>query len=78
MSAVRRENKESSSSPCDGVLQAVLEMRRGQDVCAWLEGQRRERVTSGEMRLLFKLKGAWLKSHKVAFLLQVKLDVTSG
>ena len=28
--------------------------------------------------LLFKLKGAWLKSHQVAFLLQVKLDVTSG
>ena len=43
------------------------------------DGRRhRERVTSGKTLLLFKLKGAWLKSHQVAFLLQVKLDVTSG
>ena len=81
MSAVRRENKESGSSPVDGVLQALLEVRRGQDGApGWKasgEKERRER-TSGKMLLLFKLKGAWLKSHKVAFLLQVKLDVVSG
>ena len=31
MSAVRSENKESGSSPVDGVLQALLEVSRGQD-----------------------------------------------
>ena len=40
--------------------------------------ERKRERTSGKMLLLFKLKGAWLKSHQVAFLLQVKLDVTSG
>ena len=43
-----------------------------------LPGGRRQRERGSHLDktlLLFKLKGAWLK---VAFLLQVKLDVTSG
>ena len=52
MSAVRSENKESSSSPCDGVLQAVLEERSkvaprsrpgGREVKRSLPGGRRHR-----------------------------------
>ena len=52
----------------------------GEERCApgWKAGERERERTSGKMLLLFKLKGAWLKSHKVAFLLQVKLDVGSG
>ena len=69
--------KRVGCSPVDGVLQALLEVRRGQDSAPRSRPGGRER-TSGKMLLLFKLKGAWLKSHKVAFLLQVKLDVTSG
>ena len=70
MSAVRSENKESCSSPVDGVLQAVLEVRRGWrwlEVCAWLEG-RRKREEGEHLEktfLLFKLKGAWLTLRQV-------------
>ena len=51
MSAVRCENKESSSSPCDGVLQAVLEMRRGQDGApGWKASGEKERSWPGGRR----------------------------
>ena len=37
----------------------MLEVRRGQDVCAWLEGRRREKEKEDLEKtfLLFKLKG---------------------
>ena len=41
MSAVRSENKESSCSPVDGVLQAVLEGRRGQSCSSGEAGRER-------------------------------------
>ena len=66
MSAVRRENKESGSSPVDGVLQALLEVRRGQDGApGWKASGEKKSEHLEKTFLLFKLKGAWLTLRQV-------------